>query len=681
MVSLNATVFPDEAYVLVQADWSGAAFRDTFSRVSASGWGNADTGQAWSAVVGAAGDFTVNGTQGLVTHAVVNTDRLIVADVNMADVIYTGYFTNTGVPTGAGLEVKIAARFVDASNFVDARMFLNTNGTVTTNLRQRIAGVDTTSATVLIPGIASTGVYGYTLYAVGGTLAFRAWNATGPEPATWVQTFTTTMLSAGDVGVGSFVDVAVTTAVPIIFSHDNMVAYDPALVTTDCAFVTRRNTVTGEIVSLRPYVFYNADGALILECGQGLWWDTEPPLDVPLEYCTTACDAEASLSGNCCFEGGSVAPWTATNGVLTSSTAFSHEGLSSGLLTPTGAVIEPHFSQGITGIVAGVPLTVSAWVMSPQGWNAVTLRLEVVYSDLTTETVNSPVEIIDDGEWRYLSLTFTPTSAGTATFSFYTLGLPPNTTLFYVDQIQATQAVDVTATACETVTVEGEGFWLKSPLHPCLDVAVGICNPMLEDCDEDSRVSFASMPEENYSPNTVLLAPVNRRRPLPINRVRRDVEATLRLIAHDCTARDAVLAINEPGDPLLWQAPADYCTPDRYMSVGVLGELKISVDHREDFRLMSLPHVAVDRPEGPADGVCGARIADLCDIYTSWGAMSTAGLTWEDLLLGNASPSGPGQDPAPAAARTWDEVETEFADWDAVEAGGTRDWDELRDGL
>jgi hypothetical protein len=54
-------------------------------------------------------------------------------------------------------------------------------------------------------------------------------------------------------------------------------------------------------------------------------------------------------------------------------------------------------------------------------------------------------------------------------------------------------------------------------------------------------------------------------------------------------------------------------------------------------------------------------------------------LDWIDLLLGAASNNAPGDDPA--ALRTWDEVETEFADWDAVEAGGTRDWGELRDGL
>lgn len=447
------------------------------------------------------------------------------------------------------------------------------------------------------------------------------------------------------------------------------------------ANVTRRNTVTGEIVTLRPYIAFDAEGNLLLDCSLGLWWDTEPPLDVPLEYCTTAADGQSAISNNCCFETGT-APWSATGGALTQSGVFFHEGTFSGLLTPSGTDNDPSFSQTAIPVGAGTTMTASAWVLSPQGWNSVILRVVLTYTDGKSETVETPVEIIDDNEWRFLSVTMTPRLDATAVFSFIAIGLPAATTLFYVDQIQMTQVVAVGATACETVTVDGDGsFWLKNPLHPCLDIQVGICNPMIEDCETDSRVSFASMPVETYAPNTVLLQPVNRRRPIPVNRIRRDVEAQLRLVAHDCVARDAVLAINEPGDPLLWQAPADYCTPDRYMSVGVLDELKISVDHREDFRLMSLPHVAVDRPEGPADGVCGARIIDLCDIYTSWGAMTIALLSWTDLLLGMASPNGPGQPDPPAGARTWDDVETEFVDWDAVQAGGTRDWDELRDGL
>lgn len=450
------------------------------------------------------------------------------------------------------------------------------------------------------------------------------------------------------------------------------------------ANVTRRNTVTGEIVTLRPYISYDAAGNLLLDCGLGLWWDTEPPLNVPLEYCTTAADVPNLLSQNSTFTA-TANPWQNLNGSSTTTNcSISHTGPCSLQITPNGTTAQPGSSQTVPmAIVAGVPVTLAGWVMSPQGWNGAQLQLLFTYSDGVAETISTDVEILDDNEWRFLTTTFTPRLGviGNVTFRMITMGVPPNTTLFYIDDIGVYSDTAVLTTVCETVTVASESVWLKNPLHPCLDVEIGLCSPMLNDCEEDSRVSYAGTSTQTYAPNTVALVPANRRRIIPVNRIRRDAAATLRLIAHDCDAKDAVLAANEPGDPLLFQAPETYCIPDRYITVGTVEESHIGVDQRDDFRFMTLPYETVDRPEGPADGVCGARIVDLCDIYTSWGALLIAGLTWTDLLLGEASPNGPGQPEPPVGARTWDDVEAEFTDWDDVEAGGTRDWDELRDGL
>jgi hypothetical protein len=680
MPVLDATVFTNRAYVLVQTDWLGMVLHDTFSRTLVNTWGSPDLGPAYVVSAGAAANFDVTGTQGTLSHTAVNTTNFITSPVAVVNVDFSGSFINTVVPAGDNFEISFFVRFVDLNNYIRAIVFLQPSGTVTCVIEQANAGVFTISAFNTI-AVATTGVYGFRLVANGSSILFRFWNATGVEPSTWNNSYTATFLSAGGMGVGTKVNAASTVALPMVFFFDDLVASDPNAPNNQCATVTRRNTVTGEVITLRPYVYYDSEGNLILECGQGLWWDTEPPLGVPLEYCAVACDQQVAVTQTPGFEGGTT-PWTATGGTLTQDCTVAKVGLCSGRLTPSGTNADIKITQTGFTLTPGVQATMSAWVRSSLGWNAVRLTLDIIYSDATVAHISTPVEILDDNEWRFLSVTFTPvTTVTSTTFSFVAIGTPTAGNLFNIDEIQITQPVAVTTTDCETVTVDSESFWLKNPLHPCLDVEVGICDPMLEDCDEDSRVSFASMPDETYVPNTVLLTPANRRRPIPVNRVRRDVEAVLRLIAHDCDARDAVLAINEPGDPLLWQAPAIYCTPDRYMSVTPEDDLKISVDHREPFRLMSLPHVAVDRPPGPSDGICGARITDLCDIYTTWAALGMAGLTWTDLLLGNASPSGPDQPVPPAAARTWDDVETEFADWDAVEAGGTRDWNELRDGL
>lgn len=451
------------------------------------------------------------------------------------------------------------------------------------------------------------------------------------------------------------------------------------------AGVTRRNTVTGETVALRPHGAYDADGNLLLNCGIGIWWDTEPPLNVPLEYCTTAADVATVLSSNPSFEVGT-APWQTSGGALTQSALNVKTGAFSGRLVSNGTVAAAtgiYIDTDTYTLLAGYPVTISGWILAVTGWNGARITLEGLGADGFIVGIATDIEILDDGEYRYLSTTFTPTvDIQVIELRVTLLGLPPNTTAFHFDDVQVAQMQPVAATACDTVTVTSESIFLKSPLHPCSDVTIDLCNPAYGECAEDTgRVSYAGHSDDEYDANTAVPYPVNRRRPIPVNRIRRDARSVLTVITHDCAAKDAVLSINEPGDPLLWQDGTGlYCIEDRYMSVATVAVRRIGVDQRDEFRLITMPYVVVDRPEGPADGPCGTRFQDLCDIYTSWGALEISDLDWIDLPTGGASHDSP-TNPLPPAARTWGEVETEFATWSAVEAGGTRDWGELRDGL
>jgi hypothetical protein len=448
------------------------------------------------------------------------------------------------------------------------------------------------------------------------------------------------------------------------------------------AGVQRTNTVTGEIVMLRPYVAYDGNGNLLLSCSKGVWWDTEPPLNVPLTYCLVASDVQTNFATNSSFELGT-APWTAFGGTLTQSGVFFHDGAFSGLFTPDGTSNNGGIQYPATTgfpFLADIPVTVSLWVYTPQGYNGFRISWTWAYTDGTTETVASNVEILDANEWRFMSVTATPKrNANFTSMGARATGIAPAATLFYVDQFTFNQARPATTPTCTTVTVtDTTHVRLKDPLNPCNDLTIGLCSPIWGDCPDDTRISYAGQAADTRPPSTLVIDPINRKFPIPVNRSRRSPRTELRLIAHDCAAADAVVAINEPGSPLLWQLPAAYCQEDRYISVGDETENRPSVDQREPFRLMVMPYITVERPSGPANGVCGARIQDLCDIYTSWTAMTAAALIWRDLLYGLASNNGPGQDPD--ALRTWDEVETEFASWNAVNTGG-RTWDDLRDGL
>lgn len=451
--------------------------------------------------------------------------------------------------------------------------------------------------------------------------------------------------------------------------------------TVDFVKVTRRNTVTGETVDLRPYIMYDENNGIALSCGQALFWDTEPPLNVPLEYCTVASNTPTTINANPTFETG-IIPWLDSGCVLSQSSTFAHSGTFSGLVVSTATLAEAKIIDNTDyPVVTGVPINAQAWMFTPQGWNGAYITLRMLYNDGTFEDFSSPIFPVRVSVWQLMQFEFTPTRPGVlAVITISVTGFPPNTLNIYFDDIYIRQAAPVAVTACDTVTVTSSSVWLKSPLYPCSDIEIGLCSPAMDfDCEEDSRVSYAGMADDTRPANTVLSDPANRTYPIPTSRPRRKPRSELRLITHDCDARDAVVLANEPGTPLLFQAPADYCIPDRYISVDELTEMRISVDQRDDFRVFGLPYAVVQRPEGPANGPCGLRIMDLCDIYTSWQALVLAGFDWVDLLLGAGSNNGPGSDPS--SQRTWGDVEIEFANWAAVEAGGTRDWGELRDGL
>lgn len=448
------------------------------------------------------------------------------------------------------------------------------------------------------------------------------------------------------------------------------------------ARVIRVNTVTGEDTLLHPYVAYNDAGDLLLDCGEGVWWDTDPPLGVALQYRTEAAAVLTNKAANSSFEAGT-APWVGTNGVLVQSATFAHSGANSGRMTPAGGNFSVTVTQTAIPITAGQDVTASCWVLSPQGWNACRLQLRWFNGATQLGIAQSDMEIIDDGEWRWLRLTATP-PAGTTTASvtFEASGTPPNTTLFYLDQFEVGQFTAVTSYAITgNVTVNGTSpFYIKDPLNPCGDLALTKCIPGPQVCTTERGMMVLSYSRrESYEPGTIGLQPANRRHKIGIIRDDRDTDTIMAVITRRFEDRDALKNTLKPGTVLLIQAPPEYGIADRY--VLRLSPYTIDVplpDVRVQPRLFNIPMEATDPPAGPMNGPCGARIDDLCDLYSSWAAMKIAGLTWRQLIYGAASLSSPGIDTS--TWRTFDDVNADFASFNAVN-NGVRTFTGLLQGL
>lgn len=224
----------------------------------------------------------------------------------------------------------------------------------------------------------------------------------------------------------------------------------------------------------------------------------------------------------------------------------------------------------------------------------------------------------------------------------------------------------------ETVTIECDGcFRLGNPVRPCDDIRVCLCADGVE-CGGTGGVFFVAMTPDGRAANSGRLAPTNDIYPIPTSRPRMKPTSVLTVVPTSFAARDALIELLAPGEPLLLRTTPEFGIGDRYLDIGDVGETYQVADMTMQPRIMSLPNAEVRAPVGPSLGACGARVIDLCDVYDTWDEMVAAGVTYGDLLRGDASD-------IPSGLATWDEINAENVDWAALQVAET-DWSDVLDG-
>lgn len=182
----------------------GPSVADAFGRTVASGWGTADTGQAWATSGGSASDHSVS--SGLARHLLgsVNISRWAVVPQVTADCDVTATVATTALATGASQYVALAGRWVDSSNTYLARIEFTTAAAVALTIRSRVGGTETQLAGGTVAGLthAANTRFNLRFQIIGSTLQAKVW--TGTEPDAWTVTVTdTSFTAAGSVGVRS----------------------------------------------------------------------------------------------------------------------------------------------------------------------------------------------------------------------------------------------------------------------------------------------------------------------------------------------------------------------------------------------------------------------------------------------------------------------------------------------
>jgi len=249
-------------------------------------------------------------------------------------------------------------------------------------------------------------------------------------------------------------------------------------------------------------------------------------------------------------------------------------------------------------------------------------------------------------------------SAGMAVL--YDTEAPFNTVLSY-----STQGLGSILSATATdVTLTNSFPWLKSPLHPWANKQLVLTPASYSDltCLTGDSIVFAAIAEEIRPTRSAASAPFNAEFPIPSSRTRGSIASSLRLVTRTFAARDAVIELNAPGDPLLFQAPTVYGIPDRYITVGDYSVTRFSADHKKQWRANTIPHVVVDVPAGLADGVLGVRWADVCDLYSTFADFTAASVTRTQILFGQAA-----SPPSPTVC-DYDDLAAAYTDYNAMTA-------------
>jgi len=386
------------------------------------------------------------------------------------------------------------------------------------------------------------------------------------------------------------------------------------------------------------------------------------------------------LNSNGDFET-NITDWTALNGVtLAQSAVQAHRGTKSMSMT-TAATAAPGAESGKYAAIPGQSYAVTAWINAPGLVSpSVGINWYNASNTLISSTLPVAVAAVTAG-WNLKQQFGTITviaPPGTATASVvvqYATGLSPGTGIvFYLDEVRLlslastssvilTSAVSGFATVYDTempldvllsyaatgylingtlgvqagsatagpVQVRTNGYgWLKDPLAPAGNQAVTtgrrVYSGVLRGAASGGQrgIGFLGLRSISRKAFSSLLDVNNQARPVPTSRKRGSEQATLGLVAHSFADRDALQTLLSPGNPLLFQMPAQYGVTDRYLEFGDEAHDVLGQDQRMQARPFSLPHQVVDAPAGPGQGVLGARYQDLCNQFASWGLLTAS---------------------------------------------------------
>jgi hypothetical protein len=198
---------------------------DDFTRTVFNGWGTSSDGHAWT-TSGTAADFLVDGTQGRITPAIINSSRFVWMNIGGPDQDIRGTVRIADTAESGLLTTGILGRLTDGSNFYSLRFKYGPSSSQLV-LTKRVANVDTDLITMTVPQLnPNTAAYRFMRFQIKGNILLgKVWGANETEPDWMIVSSDTSLTTGNNAGFLARDDTAAAT--PTNFYYDDFTVRAP----------------------------------------------------------------------------------------------------------------------------------------------------------------------------------------------------------------------------------------------------------------------------------------------------------------------------------------------------------------------------------------------------------------------------------------------------------------------
>lgn len=223
--------------------------QDAFGRTAASGWGTADTGQAWTVSEGTAANFSVDGAVALHTHSSVNAFRTTTTAWAPSDADMHADFSLDALPVGDSAYLFAVLQYTDATHMYVGRVQISAAGAMTLTIRKRNGSETALGSPYSIGTYAPGAWWTIRIARIGTALQCKVWPQGTAEPDWQITTSDSALTGPAAVGVRTLLGASVSNT-PRVFRTDNLYVGPQQMTVTRSVNGIAKAQTAGESLSL-----------------------------------------------------------------------------------------------------------------------------------------------------------------------------------------------------------------------------------------------------------------------------------------------------------------------------------------------------------------------------------------------------------------------------------------------